>query len=389
MSIGNAPTAAAAGGERLHHLDGLRGWASVTVLLFHSVHELFSAWIPGLGMRWLGLVNDGQLAVFVFFVLSGVVLSQPLRRSRTPRRVARMALARYPRLAIPVAAVSLLALFMLRGGLMFNHAAGEIVSRPDWLGRFLQPVPTFGSWLRFSTFGVFFAYDTAQSYGPFLWTIPIELMGSIMLFGLFALPAPQQRARIATFGLCLVLTAMIAPVVTSFLCGALIAEIMPTGAARRLAAGRSGDGLAIAVLAVCWIASAALRPEYGTLIPTVIATALVLAVVVSRGLRVLLSSSLSQWLGRISFPLYLVHGLVICGPSSWLILRCHAAGLAPTAIALIVAPLTIIVSLLAAWLLSPLERFAVHASHRCADIALAITARMASAAANTAPARRV
>jgi hypothetical protein len=52
---------------RLHYLDGVRGWAAFSVLIFHSTWELFGGAIPSFRTTWLGLFNDGKLAVLIFF----------------------------------------------------------------------------------------------------------------------------------------------------------------------------------------------------------------------------------------------------------------------------------------------------------------------------------
>jgi peptidoglycan/LPS O-acetylase OafA/YrhL len=50
---------------------------------------------------------------------------------------------------------------------------------------------------------------------------------------------------------------------------------------------------------------------------------LVLAPIFSSILRRILSTSVSRWVGRISFPLYLVHSAVICSLSALLIVWLH------------------------------------------------------------------
>lgn len=66
---------------RIHSLDGLRGVASVVVLVLH-VAMMLELWGPGAPCSLI----PGTPAVIVFFVLSGVVLSiGPLSRLRAGR----------------------------------------------------------------------------------------------------------------------------------------------------------------------------------------------------------------------------------------------------------------------------------------------------------------
>lgn len=84
--------------ERLRSLDGLRGIAALVVLVHHSLLVVptmavgyFGARPPGGTLSWwmtytpLHLLWEGTEAVYVFFVLSGVVLALPFLRDRHQR----------------------------------------------------------------------------------------------------------------------------------------------------------------------------------------------------------------------------------------------------------------------------------------------------------------
>lgn len=80
-------------GNRVSSLDGVRGLAAVVVLLHHAIASLgplgdvyFSRPAPA-GLEWLvnsplHLIWAGPEAVYVFFILSGVVLTLPALRRR-------------------------------------------------------------------------------------------------------------------------------------------------------------------------------------------------------------------------------------------------------------------------------------------------------------------
>ena len=71
---------------------------------------------------------DGTLAVYVFFVVSGFSLSTGWVAKRDPRLIARMALSRYLRLALPIFANSVIAAILIKSKGFCNIEAGESTS---------------------------------------------------------------------------------------------------------------------------------------------------------------------------------------------------------------------------------------------------------------------
>ncbi len=89
-----APTAPP---RRVLYLDGLRGLAAMQVVFGHYTNVFVPAWFSRLGL----LVN-GDFAVFIFFIMSGFVLTPSF--ARAPRAVPRGLARRAIRLGIPTAA---------------------------------------------------------------------------------------------------------------------------------------------------------------------------------------------------------------------------------------------------------------------------------------------
>src|SRR4051794_9635365 len=83
-------------------LDGFRGWGSVFVVLYH----VFGEGIPvdvAFGSRLALLIPfNGQMAVFVFFVVSGFSLSVRFLAEGDLRSWTRIIAGRYLRLVIPI-----------------------------------------------------------------------------------------------------------------------------------------------------------------------------------------------------------------------------------------------------------------------------------------------
>src|SRR5438874_6315090 len=300
--------------RRLRFLDGLRGWAALVVVIYHSTWELFKNYVPAMRTSKPGLLNDGKLAVYVFFVLSGLVLSYPYLSTMRASQLTKLALRRYLRLTIPIAAASLLVLIMLYVGWFHHQQANAIVHSDDWLGSFYRFTPSVAGWARFSFYDVFFHYDKASSYDIVLWTMAYELAGSFLVFGILGIAGSSQPARLFSYAVAAVLCRWEAPLLLGFVFGMAVAELMLSPAAARVPA-RLGDAAGTLLIAAAFLGSVLLRWTYSPQRCAWLALLLVTGVVLSGRWRALLEMRVSQWLGRISFPLYLVHIIVICGPA--------------------------------------------------------------------------
>jgi peptidoglycan/LPS O-acetylase OafA/YrhL len=307
--------------QRLHFLDGLRGWAAGVVLLSHT----FETWLispefmaqhqlgrvlRAINATPLGIAIDGGLAVYVFFAISGVALSYPFLTSERPARALTiMTLVRYPRLTIPVAASCLLAFLLLALGFFVNAKVGAAYPSV-WLASF-YPF-TADSWhlIRFVFYDVYFRPPGPDTWNAVLWTMHIELAGSFTLFAFLAIPMPH--------GVRMVLAAAIATWLRNtsyagFFAGVLIAGIIMRGPIRRSA------WAAVPLLLIASVAAIAIRSQ---MIPgslrnlNLIAICTVVGVALLPVARSALSAPISRFMGRISFSLYLVHLLVICSAGS-------------------------------------------------------------------------
>jgi peptidoglycan/LPS O-acetylase OafA/YrhL len=349
------------------------------VLVFHFTCELFGSYTPRIRASYLSIVNDGRLAVYVFFLLSGFVLTQSYLRTWDRGRIQGAALGRYVRLAIPIALASLCALLMMKAHLFYNQQAAVLIGRPDWLGSFYTQRPTLLSWAKFSSYSVFFDYNELQSYDVFLWIMPIELLGSFLLLGLVSIAGPSRRARLFFYCSGLLLCWKLQPMLSPFFFGVLLAEFVATDAYARLSRARLGAVLGAALLAVGCVGSTFDRMAARPRVFTLLAVCLLLAVLLSPLLQRFLEWGPSRWLGRISFPLYLFHSLVLCGPSSWLIVELTSRGWSRVAVVEAVVPASVLLSVALAQLSLPLESFAVEAARRFAWAVLGQTDTSAAA----------
>src|SRR5271165_6280065 len=114
---------------RISYLDGLRGIACMQVMVYHY----FVVFEPHIRPGWL---CDGQYAVSIFFILSGVVLTKQYKPNCT---VLSAFCARIARLGIPVwfAVLASAAMMFLGAGLL--PAAVQITHTPYMPPTFFQP----------------------------------------------------------------------------------------------------------------------------------------------------------------------------------------------------------------------------------------------------------
>jgi len=153
-----------------------------------------------------------------------------------------------------------------------------------------------------------------------------------------------------------------APMLLGFVFGMAIAELMLSPAASRVPA-RLGDAAGTLLIAAAFLGSVLLRWTYSPQRCAWLALLVVAGVVLSGRWRALLEMRISQWLGRISFPLYLVHILVICGPASMLLVWLAGRGLSGAALVAPIAGFIIVASLAAATIFAPVEQLAIGTSH--------------------------
>lgn len=336
-------------GGRLVALDGLRGVAALAVVFHHAAllsPGLLEALWPGrdgsslaqvaTSVCWRVLtfplhlvISAGLEAVFVFFILSGLVLSLPaLRAGREyswrvyyPRRIIR--------LALPVIASIALAVLLLL--VIPRHALGG--SGLDW-------VSTTNS-LVFSARDL---VDTLNLLGPRqplnnpLWSLGWEILFSLLLPIAVLLPRRTRTPRRAVIVIAACLLVITAASLTHidalvylpmFAIGAVVAGSLPAVSARAadLTATRRAWVLVgcLVLVAVPWMASGITDVFYPLTVGFAVAGCLGLVALALGGgwFAGFLQTRTVQALGRLSFSLYLVHVPVLVtvffafGPALW------------------------------------------------------------------------
>jgi peptidoglycan/LPS O-acetylase OafA/YrhL len=328
-------------------LEAIRGVAALSVVVWHSLLGFYpelSGQFPRMdpsrslaGEAWFGLIH-GSAAITLFFVLSAYVLTRKYFATLDNRLLQRGAVKRWPRLVGPVfvAVMASWALFAL--GAYCHEGAARLTSSP-WLATFGNATPFhlgFADAMRQGLFSVFFVGDSY--YDSSLWTMRFEFYGSLLAFataaGIGALrSATGVFAALALLGLAF---GWASEAYLPFVVGAGLAWALP----RRDGAGRpwmAATGIALAIYAFgysgkslgafAWFpASLAGHAGY---VHVVGGVALIAAVELGgSGLRARLSGGVCEFLGRLSFPVYLVHVPVLCSLGCAVLLGLCSAGVA-------------------------------------------------------------
>ncbi len=369
--------------HREPHLDGLRGLAAFNVVIFHTLLCFDRAFASGANIEahfgWetfiagapFVLMTHGTLPVMIFFVLSGYVLAKFLERNSLSFGL--LIARRFIRFAIPIFITTMIAYLLIS---LFPQPELYGITRSTWLTKVYQQIPSFFGALTEGLYGALFGLVPQEySYNPSLWTMSIEFAGSCLLIFVFQMTSffkiragARRKWHILIF-LSLGVLGFYS-YLSLFAFGAVLASLS------RLKPINSGvaavllfSGLLLGTVpwsAVPWwgvdFAKTAINvPKFLPLpmssiieIYSAIGSILIFyAVLCFKSLRSLLNSPIVQFLGRISFPLYLIHLPIMITLVAKLAISLHLANVPYGIILPVVIVVQICAAILAAWLLYP------------------------------------
>jgi peptidoglycan/LPS O-acetylase OafA/YrhL len=200
---------------KIQYLEGLRGIAAVQVVLFHFV-AAFLPYTAEHAASPFHVLWDGHTAVYVFFLISGVVLTPSFARGGAwPRQAAK----RLVRLGIPVAAAATVALALI--AIWPNaHLVAARITGSGWLAMDSNAATTPAHLLRETTldslilgFREYTLFTPIAGRLPLLehalnaptWSLHLELYGSLLLLGLVKLRARSRWAHTTAVIACAIL----------------------------------------------------------------------------------------------------------------------------------------------------------------------------------------
>jgi peptidoglycan/LPS O-acetylase OafA/YrhL len=375
--------------SRIEVLESVRGLAAVAVVVSHLITAFADPFTTGrphgvdldsAGGVLLAIlfypIKEGLFSVMVFFVLSGVVLSQSYLKTARFSEVTGGLLRRYPRLAIPAAASAVLACLLWLFGAMHNveasHSLASAGVPADWLGAFVPQDPSLGDALRQGGVDVFFSPTPPRApemYNCVLWTMRTEFWGSVLVFAMLGLVGTQPKFGLIAFAVALLFVACGQTRLALFPAGVCFAVVRRDWPTFRLG-WFATSVCALTAFALCgWYRIGDYEPAplwpggpsyvQSDLVTGAAAVLTVAAAMFSPTLSNALAARLFVWLGKISFGLYLVHLPIILSLGSLVIVRALPVTGYPGAFAA-ASVAVLIVAIPSAWLFySLVDRTAV------------------------------
>ncbi len=309
-------------------------------------------------------VSDGHLAVIIFFVISGLALSIK-NLNKENRKLELAASSRYFRLAIPVFFTSLIAYILFKLGLMFNSAVAALSESPvHWLGGFYRFELTIFEVIKFSLRDVFLP-GGPDFVNPILWTMNYELLRSFVIYAYLGIFRSAGKVQ---WPIVIILTVMLflsKPLLSCFFIGYMIAEITKSvniNSFLNKIKSRYREMFFGMIFLTSAVLSAYVRGSDRW--SCLFGAGIVVSICFSVKLKCFFSNSASRFLGGISFPLYLIQIPLICSWTSYLYIELPELGLERINANLVNLFSTIILALLSARLLLPLESLSIRYSKK-------------------------
>lgn len=319
--------------QRLKYLDGIRGIMAIDVILHHFVIVFCPVlYYVQYGGCWakspFAILNNGNIAVQFFFVLSGfLIVAGNINHEVNVRFICRKMLERYFRLLPVIVAATIFSYTLMKMGFMFHLDLDGYVRQFEMVKQYNCFKPGIRDCL-YNAFVKTFI-DSNDYVGPF-WTIKWEMEGYLLLLVL-SLLRKKKSIYYAINGVIFVLLYFKAQNLMPFILGGGVAEMWIHGPdwMRHILMGTLKSFIGLAGLYFMTVPQ-----EYAGIhdilndIPgsanvwRAIGVSIVMGIILySPLLQHFLENKFILFLGKISFELYALHWPVILSLGSFVYLR--------------------------------------------------------------------
>ncbi|WP_455844824.1 acyltransferase family protein [Pantoea agglomerans] len=308
--------------NKIKYLEGLRGVCCFIVILDHCINE-FKPDIRFTGLTEFGgllrklvaltpinIIYSGIAPVCIFFILSGFVLSIKFNRTGDYKDITAGVIKRYPRLIFPIL-----------GAMIFMYIAFKLLALFTGHNMGLHFLNALSEALYYAPF------EHVQLKNYALWTISFEIYGSLIVFCMLALFGKHQYKMFFY-----VITFMFLFYNSSFYCLFVIGMIFSDLYTKECFKISSVMRFIMFIAGLFFVTSPYQREGvdvYGGMyfylklfdvskytdiyqVMMLIGSILIFSSILNSELSVkILSSKVTQFLGRVSFPLYIIHATIL------------------------------------------------------------------------------
>jgi len=324
--------------NRHHYLDGIRGIAAVMVVFCHfrltfeehfeerSLHwlqsHLHSEVLANFLQPFINMLSNGPLAVFIFWFMSGYVISIRLFSPNANAYLLSAFSKRYFRLAIPALASVIIGFVLLSLGVIFNQQFFVPGQSNKWLHIFYDFNPNFFAAIKNGIWDTFFNYVEKSSYNASLWTMNQELYGSFLCFFLFAVFRTHHKRYFVYAAILGVLFFQNNFSLITFLCGFIMCDLDYSSDKKHTILGWFENNLFnkwyLSTLFIITLLFFAGKKTHVDMRDMLSSGGIVFVISRNNFLKQFLSASIFRWFGKISFSLYLIHLPILCSSTCFL-----------------------------------------------------------------------
>ena len=343
--------------QRLIPLEAMRGLAAIIVLVHHVLLG-FSPYVSGLLPQarnansfvgeWYFFLFNGTSSVTFFFTLSGFVLCWSYFNSGDKSDLLKAFFKRWPRLAGLVLITCLSSYVIFKLGFYYYEPA-SLISNSTWLLNFGCPTPycTDGWAIRFEpslldafTQGLTTFFTGNSTYNTNLWTMKLEFIGSIVVFLIAAfISLVLSFNYLVTASIIFLIWALsVNPYLVPFIAGIFLSAIVAkykTKINLRFALSLLIVGVYLLSYLIpekdfSWVTliqyPSLIADNIRIIINTIASVLIIFSIMANDLIFNKINGRFFSFLGKLSFPLYLVHTLVICSISSFSYITMHHYG---------------------------------------------------------------